>query len=179
MIKKILTLILVMFSITYSDAQWIQKFYVDDFGDKTTDSYIVYKDSYGTFSNSATENSPLTVQVLISYTAGDTIPEVRFDIYEYGSGPSVGRQIDQCTYGLTIKLSDNSTFTYYLKSSQSTLSMDQSKPYEIVALINSLKKESSSIKCRLSIQGEYTSNIYNFKISPVGFSAALLKIKTN
>lgn len=46
---------------------WELKYFVDEFGDKTSQAYITNKEGiYGTFSNSATENSRLRVDFLIS-----------------------------------------------------------------------------------------------------------------
>jgi len=44
---------------------WIQKSFVDDFGDKTNKKYIMYE-TEGIFSNSATKNTYLFVQVIIA-----------------------------------------------------------------------------------------------------------------
>lgn len=61
---------------------WEQKFYVDDFGDATTESYITIQ-TEGTFSNSATEGSDLRVVLIVD--DGD----LRIDLYEYGEGPAL------------------------------------------------------------------------------------------
>ena len=60
-------------------AQWETKYFVDDFGDPTQDSYKVMV-MEGTFSNSATENSKLT-GVFIWEEASKSL---YIKVYEYG-----------------------------------------------------------------------------------------------
>jgi len=63
---KILKFILpCYFTLIYSTAfsQWSQKYFTDEFGDFTKDSYIQHTDNYGTFSNSATSDAKLIVKI--------------------------------------------------------------------------------------------------------------------
>lgn len=158
-----------------SFGQWSFKYYVDDFGDKTNESYISYTDYNGVFSNSATSGSKLIVNLLVSYSNGDSIPDFRFDLYEYGRGPSVGKQIGDATYTLNIKLSNSTSESYDLRAGENSLYIRfQSDDAE--SFLKHLKKESLPIKCYLEIDGEYSSQSYLFKINPIGFSNAHSKI---
>jgi hypothetical protein len=77
--KVLLVLVGVLFLSTQSvNAQWVKKFYVDDFGDPTTDSYESFM-AQGTFSNSATQDSRATYQLM---NDGERF---LIYIYEYGS----------------------------------------------------------------------------------------------
>ena len=62
---------------------WEVKRYVDEFGDPTGNIYIE-KNEYGTFSNSATTNSDLTVNVMVDSAS------IKFIFYEYGSHQKKG-----------------------------------------------------------------------------------------
>ena len=75
--KSVLVLVLAMVT-GLSFGQWKESFYVDEFGDKTTESYQ-YVVSQGTFSNSATQDSDLICNFILS--AGS----LSVDVYEYGS----------------------------------------------------------------------------------------------
>jgi hypothetical protein len=56
--KTILTLGMMLLIASTNYSQWTENYYVDDFGDKTEESYKQLT-AYGTFSNSATQDSKL------------------------------------------------------------------------------------------------------------------------
>jgi len=93
---------------------WIFKYYVDEFNDETEDSYITYKTFInGKFSNSATTNSDLKVEII-----ADSFNDITITLYEYGRSKvknSSSRNVDK--YSITIKTSDgekhNLTGTMY------------------------------------------------------------------
>ena len=60
-----------------ADAQWVENYYVDDFGDKTDQKYESFV-AKGTFSNSATQNSEA------QYTFVKDEKSVLINVYEYG-----------------------------------------------------------------------------------------------
>jgi hypothetical protein len=75
--KKLLLVLAVITSLTTS-AQWKQGYYVDEFGDKTGDTFMSIK-AIGTFTNSATQNSKCT------YFFIDSDNAMTVDVKEYGS----------------------------------------------------------------------------------------------
>lgn len=82
---------------------WETKFYVDDFNQPTDDWYIVNKTRFvGTFSNSATTDSALTVDML-----ADSEGYVAFFLYEYGRNTvknSSQNYVDE--YDITMRTAD-------------------------------------------------------------------------
>ena len=74
--KKVLLVLVAVLAFGTVNAQWKKNFYVDDFGDKTTDSYDSMMSS-GTFSNSATQDS----KALYVFIKSDT--SITIKVYEY------------------------------------------------------------------------------------------------
>ena len=85
-----------------ADAQWKKNFYVDDFGDKTDQSYESLS-AEGTFSNSATQNSKAT------YTFIKDDASVLVNVYEYGR--SLATDIDHTFETVKIKQPSGSVVT--------------------------------------------------------------------
>jgi hypothetical protein len=83
----IIAVMLIGMSLTANANNWQVKHYVDEFGDKTGESYITTKKWVkGTFSNSATTNSKLNVKILID---ADDIVSVSIKLFEYASNNCV------------------------------------------------------------------------------------------
>ena len=74
--KKTLILLLTILTFNLVNAQWETKFYVDEFGDATTQEYEAMQ-IVGTFSNSATQNSKAT------YSFIKDKETVIINVYEY------------------------------------------------------------------------------------------------
>jgi hypothetical protein len=167
MYKAIFSLTL-FFSFLSLSAQWTHKHYVDDFGDKSEDSYIV-RVCTGTFSNSATSNSKLTVQCLVEVQ--DSIPRFRFVLFEYGSQKV--KNLQGNTINLKIKLADGTmeTFSLFGSGQSAILSVSYSKK-----LIKIMKKESKLLKVYIGRSDDYSESTYNFTISPIGFTNAINKL---
>ena len=89
---------------------WEYGNYVDDFGDPTGKKYI-QNTSFGSFSNTATDNSSLKVEMMISSDKQDA---PWFRIYEYGSMKIKG-YYDYKYYPCKIKSSDEEIFHLRLK----------------------------------------------------------------
>jgi len=136
---------------------WEIKHYVDDFGDKTDKQYQVYLDSEGKFSNSATSGSELFAKMIIDEQY------IRFDLYEYGKGPCVGKEIGTATYKLSVK-SGNETYKYLLIAYENTMVL---KKKDRTKFLDMLKNANKDLKCYLEIRGEYSSSTYNFKMEPL------------
>jgi hypothetical protein len=75
--KKVLLLLSIIISLT-TQAQWELRYYVDEFGDKTEETYM-YMRASGTFSNSATQNSKCI------YDFVDSGESLEVHVKEYGN----------------------------------------------------------------------------------------------
>lgn len=75
----------------HNTGMWVIRHFVDKFGEKTKEKYITNKSSiYGTFSNSATQNSNLRVDLMISkaYNFKENGYDIAIQMYEYaGNNP--------------------------------------------------------------------------------------------
>lgn len=77
--KVILTVVLVLVA-SVSFSQWQENYFVDEFGDKTTDKYYSIFTEKGSFSNSATQNSKLFAKIV-----DNRAKEMLYiNVYEYG-----------------------------------------------------------------------------------------------
>ncbi|WP_300939625.1 hypothetical protein [Bacteroides acidifaciens] len=68
------------------EPQWSLNYFIDEFGEKTNDGYILHTCN-GEFSNSATTNSRLLVKIIV------TPEQIRFDTFEYGSQKMKGEDL--------------------------------------------------------------------------------------
>lgn len=86
-----------------SNKIWESIYYVDEFGDRTNEKYIINsKDIIGEFSNSATERSCLSVNILI-----DDSTRISLRLYEYcNNNPVKGKD----RYIVYVKNADGSTY---------------------------------------------------------------------
>ncbi|MDB2377363.1 hypothetical protein N9V97_00875 [Luminiphilus sp.] len=86
---------------------WSYGFYVDEFGDRTTDGYVKNTQrNFASFSNSATTDSKLKVEMLMSVnrSAKNPIGDPFFRLYEYGGkNPVKGTYSDSYDNGLDCK----------------------------------------------------------------------------
>ena len=85
---------------------WSYGFYVDEFGDRTTDGYVKNTQRYASFSNSATTDSKLRVEMLLSVnrSAKNPIGDPFFRLYEYGGkNPVKGTYSSSYDNGLNCK----------------------------------------------------------------------------
>mgnify|MGYP001171941460 CR=1 FL=1 len=89
--------------------------YVDEFGDPTGEKYV-QNETYGSFSNSATDDSSLRVEMMIS---SDDQNKPWFRIYEYNSMKVKG-YYDWRDYPCRIKSSDDEIFDLRLQISDGT-----------------------------------------------------------
>lgn len=170
-----------IFACTNIFAQWSYKHFTDVFGDEQNDPYIDHIDMNGKFSNSATSSSLLIAKVLINYPNGDTLPKIKFCLYEYGHGPTVN--YPSYVAFLYVKLSNNNVEKYPLGSptGKGDIYLDRwtgSAPgWAANPFITHLNKEIKPLKCYIVTIDKYNTSTYNFIINPVGFSKAFSKIK--
>ena len=85
---------------------WSYGFYVDEFGDRTTDGYVKNTQRYASFSNSATTDSKLRVEMFLSVnpSAKNPVGDPWLRLYEYGGKNAVkGTFSDSYDNGLDCK----------------------------------------------------------------------------
>ena len=91
---------------------WTEKYFVDEFNDPTYKNYLTTKSRLsGTFSNTATTNSKLTAEIIVTYSY------ISFILYEYGSQQVKSYSNEK--YNITIKCGySKTTIEGYLTSGQ-------------------------------------------------------------
>jgi hypothetical protein len=172
-----------MFLATSSFGQWSKKNIADEFGDPT-DEVCLLQTCTGTFSNSATIDSELTVDLVIYYSKPpDNWLWLRFDLYPYNQKSSVRRNqfgklsvktasglVSECKiwHGLQIKLFSNTRYGKF--SGDKNLSSDDLDGRN---LLFKLKNETEPMKFHILLEDGAT---YNFKVDPKGFDELLLTL---
>lgn len=152
---------------------WEYKYYVDDFGDPTDTPYIKGKFE-GTFSNSATDNSKLKVNVLIDAEGlGDNLT-IHFNLFEYGEYKAA------FYYGETVKIRTKDSagkVKVYETPEKSVLDgvyCDDGKVYmlEAAELVKAIAdNEQLSINIEVYPDGAYSPNrTYKFKTTNEGLA---------
>lgn len=150
-------------------SQWTVEYFVDDFGDKTDSSYVRSKMINGSFSNTATTNSTLSVYVY--YEPGDYI---KFRLFEYGSHKAT--HLSSETISLAFKV-DGETHYMMLKS-ENSLNGDiyaSSKTGGFDILKKALISE-ELFPCVIKIG---STSEYHFSIDGTGFLLALNEMNMN
>ncbi len=148
---------------TPTPSSWVVDYYVDDFGDKTSDSYL--RGSFkGKFSNSATTGSNLTVY----FYYDTTICSIR--LLEYDSHKATFYTSDDVTLKFKV---DNKEYTIELiiLSSGDDLyfTSSESNYYTLKKALTDGKE----IKC--VIRSRKYSDTYQFTMDGIGFSEAMEK----
>ena len=101
---------------------WSLKYFVDEFGDKTDNKYIIISDWDGSFSNSATQGSLLNVSMLI---ASSYLNFPYFKLYEYGrNNPLKGYYSDGHKYTCSIRNSQGVKISIHLLLADDTNFLD-------------------------------------------------------
>ena len=172
---------------TEAPSSWTIAHYVDDFGDETDEAYISGMFS-GSFSNTATSNSELTVIVGYDYN----IPEVQtnlnpatysmsFRLLEYNDHKATFSNSDEIT--LKVKINDK-VIEYNLAGVEPNgdlFVVEKKQNYrELPILITALETNECEIPCIIEID----SSKYSFKIDGTGFSEQInnlniMKAKNN
>ena len=138
---------------TTSGSKWEKRYFVDEFNDLTNDPYIwLSKNAYGTFSNSATTNSNLRWNFII------TNEYVSFILYEYGYSQVKGFASYPDKYQVSIKESDGTITTVSASNSSDRVMIRNKSDYQKV--INIMKKE-KEIKISIKETGTAASSSYN------------------
>lgn len=135
--------------------KWVKREYFDEFNEGTGEWYITNEvDIRGTFSNTATTNSPLYVSLLIS--SKDNI-EIFF--YEYNSKQPV-KAISEEGFHLRMKGSDNITQIFHPKLYSDRLTFENNDSITIHEIFS----KGGEVKFHFTDE-EYSSRTYNFKVN--------------
>jgi hypothetical protein len=177
--KKLLLMLLEIFITVSVFGQWTKEHFSDEFGDTTKQAYIAQK-CIGTFTNSATEDSELTVIVMVYFKNSYTF--LRFELCEYGRIPSVVVGKQDCS--LMIKTTDGITSSFYQKNYYDKVIYNLSEVLgehlkqnekwiarnltQSSVLLEKLKTESAPIKFYIRLENGST---YNFIVDPRGFAS--------
>ena len=144
---------------------WEINYFVDDFGDPTSNGYITTdKYIFGKFSNSATTNSELKVNFLID------IDNVSIKLYEYGGRTEVKGSISPIDYKLLIKHNGERVNTeFILRNYSNRANMKETQMNEFLDLL----KQGGQFQFVLDERGKYSNGTYKFKIDDAsGFDNA-------
>lgn len=176
--KKILVTFFLFLLSSSIYCQWSHEYFVDNFGDKTTTDYIQQIITTGSFSNSATTNGSLLVNVFLSYNYDQVVADVRFKLLEYGNHP-VGKTVGEAKYTLYLKNPIGYVSKFKLDAMESSFFVDRLDTLSKSEIINCLKSSTTDLKCMIDVNSEYSHQQYNFSINPMGFSKAFTLIKPN
>jgi hypothetical protein len=83
---------------------WDKSYYVDDWGDATSDAYLIYETQDGSFSDSAAVDSNLTAGVIVDLT------DLQFVFMKYGSNYYI--PISDVTYTMAVKDENGNVKTF-------------------------------------------------------------------
>jgi hypothetical protein len=137
-----------------ADAQWVENYYVDDFGDKTDQKYESFV-AKGTFSNSATQNSEA------EYIFIKDKESVIIKVYEYSR--SLASSIDATFETIKIKQPNGSVATikkvFFTKSGKLYFSEKQ-----YTQLLESIK-DIGTYTMVFDRSGKYSSSSYKIKFT--------------
>ncbi len=137
-----------------ADAQWVENYYVDDFGDKTDQKYESFV-AKGTFSNSATQNSEA------QYTFVKDEKSVLINVYEYGR--SLASSTDATFETVKIKQPSGNVVTinkvFFTKSGKLYFSEK-----EYTQLLESIK-DSGSYTMVFDRSSKYSSSSYRIRFT--------------
>ena len=149
---------------------WKTGFYVDEFGDKTTDGYVSIT-ATGTFSNTAIANSPLTAKMFINTGSRDPW----FRLYEYaGNNPVKGVYSDSSVNMLNcrVKKGEMQPFTAYFNQYKGADSFRLDKEGQANLRDAIVEETSVKISCYLV---EYPTTKYRFDMDFSHFNNAMAK----
>jgi hypothetical protein len=143
---------------------WRMQNYVDEFGNDTAIRCVTNKDPIkGTFSNSATQNSPLLVDILI-----DSKSEVAIRLYEYARNNPV-KAIHREGYRVAFQDSRGGKYTCFAFNSSDRLSLDLKNSSD--SLYNAFM-QGGNVKFRI-VKVDQPSTSYSFEIEPEGYENAI------
>ena len=165
---------------TTDPSYWYVRRFVDEFGDETDSTYVQSTKITGSFSNTATSNSSLSVYV--SFEESDYKGDfISFRLLEYGKHKATHLSSERIE--LMFKIEDGSASnTYYMTlTGSSDISSDvytweELNDYDVDdfhVIIDALKS-GKSFPCRIDIG---TSSEYHFILDGTGFADAVQEME--
>ena len=153
---------------------WSLKYFVDEFGDKTDNKYIIISDWDGSFSNSATQGSLLYVRMLID---SRYIDEPYFKLYEYGGeNPLKGYYSDGHKYTCSIKNSQGVKSSIHLLLADDTNFLDIQTYNKLKSIFLEWVEKEEQVKFACFNQ-ERKIEKYLFKLDFTGYNEAVSTLK--
>jgi len=105
--------------------------FVDDFGNKTGNKYIINRTKIrGTFSNTATQNSPLNIDFVIK------ADEISIKLYEYAGNNPVKGIFSPCRYTVQIQDDNNKQHTFKAENWLERLSFNRTATRAIHGILS-------------------------------------------
>ena len=170
------------------ESNWEISSFSDDFGDKTSDEYIVgtFK---GTFSNSATNESEATIKLYFvptySHKQARYHWEVCFKLIEYSDNNVVFDELSQkCMF--KYKRADGSTgqadcsqYGYRIEGAFMDVSLVEKDGHYVYTLFEEIPKN-EVLKCVIEISNNYSTikDKYSFEINNVGLQELIDQIES-
>jgi hypothetical protein len=147
---------------------WRIGYYVDEFGEPTKDAFIGTNSLIsGTFSNSATENSDLTVKLLISNPQ-----DVSIQLFEYAGNNPIKAVIDR-GYKIKVKQDTLPPVNLYASNSSDRLSLNKNDSKKL----NNLLLKGGYFKFFIVEVSEYSKSSYYFEIPDAsGYNNAIKQL---
>lgn len=133
---------------------WSVNRYVDDFGEPTKEKYITNtKYIKGTFSNTATQNSDLNIEFLISSSS-----KISFQLYEYGGNNPV-KSYSSTSYNVMIQDRDGKRYKLNAENYSDRLTFDSYSSKKV----HSILLKGGTIKFKV-IETDNPTTQYDFSI---------------
>jgi len=144
---------------------WKVNYFVDEFKEETKSGYVS-QETKGSFSNSATDNNKLSVNVLV------TDKEVlQLFLFEYGSSKVKATVNDMGRYSIKVKDSSTDSIVY----DETILLYSDRFIFEDKEFFNILKKN-KEVKVYIKELSKYSGSTYLFKLDPNKLDNALVKL---
>ncbi len=137
-----------------SQVFWQIKYYVDEFGNPTKKGYLSNPNVInGTFSNSATENSKLSVEFLI-----DNPKSISIQLYEYGGSNPV-KSTGRIAYKIKVKSRNEEPNILYAHNNSDRLVLNE----EDAIKLSDILMHNGKIQFSIIELSDYSTSSYKFE----------------